>query len=111
MKSNIEMVGDIAVVHLNGRLDAAVSRDLKDEITALLKQHDHGLILDMQAVDFIDSSGLGLLVSVLKNSSEFGCELGLCGLSPQAQSLFELTRMTRIFTIYTDQSAAVAGMS
>jgi anti-sigma B factor antagonist len=102
--------GTVVIAKLSGRLDAAVTRDVRDRLIGMAGQSEKGIVLDMQQVDFIDSSGLGLLVSLVKATAEIDRALGLCSLTPQAQSLFELTRMSKIFPIYTDGDAASAAM-
>ncbi len=111
MKISTDKNGSIDVVKLSGRLDAIVSRDLKSDLVNTVVGSETGIVLDMSGVDFIDSSGLGLLVSRVKQAGQNKKDISLCGLSPQAQLLFELTRMSRIFPIYSDADAAVQAMS
>jgi anti-sigma B factor antagonist len=61
-------------------------------------------------VDFIDSSGLGAIVSALKTIGRNG-DLVLCGIKETVMSLFRLTRMDRVFRIFTDQGEATAALS
>jgi anti-sigma B factor antagonist len=74
----------------------------------LFEEGKHNLVVDLQAVRFVDSSGLGALVSGFKNASSRNGNLKLAGLQLQVKSMFELTRLHRVFEIYTDSGEALA---
>ena len=95
------------VVSLTGRLDAMFVQDGRQQIMLIADQPGKAMIIDMSGVDFIDSSGLGFVVSVFKHVRQKNAELVLVGLTPQARSLFELTRMNQILTILPDEQAAL----
>lgn len=82
------------------RLDAHNSSELKDYLHGLLNDGETTLILDLSAVRFIDSSGLGALLSGYKNANLRNCSFILIGLQSRVQSMFELTRLHRVFEIY-----------
>jgi len=89
------------------RLDAHNSGDLK---TAMLKYFEDGnrnILIDLKDVRFIDSSGLGALVSGFKNAISHQGSLKLASLQPQVKSMFELTRLHRVFEIFTSMNEAV----
>lgn len=67
------------------------------------------VVLDMSRIDFMDSSGLGALIAVLKRMSPDG-KFELAGLTAPVQRVFDLTRMDRVFKIYKTLDAAVAGL-
>ncbi|PLX75856.1 MAG: anti-anti-sigma factor [Desulfuromonas sp.] len=89
------------------RLDAHNSGDLKTQMLKLFEQGKNNLVVDMQAVRFVDSSGLGALVSGFKNASSRNGSLKLTGLQLQVKSMFELTRLHRVFEIYNDAEEAL----
>ena len=66
-----------------------------------------GMTLTISKVDFIDSSGLGMLVSLFKLMNGKG-DMALCSLNPGIMNMFTLTRMDRIFRIYPDKNSALA---
>ena len=74
----------------------------------LFEEGKHNLVVDLQAVRFVDSSGLGALVSGFKNASSRNGNLKLAGLQLQVKSMFELTRLHRVFEIYTDSAEALS---
>jgi anti-sigma B factor antagonist len=82
------------------RLDAHNATDLKTELLALFDQGKKVILVDLQDVRFIDSSGLGALVSGFKNAITHQGSLKLASLQPQVKSMFELTRLHRVFDIY-----------
>lgn len=88
------------------RLDAHNSEELKTEMNRLFAAGSKELIVDLKDVRFIDSSGLGVLVSGFKNASTRQGSLKLSGLQTQVRSMFELTRLHRVFDIFqtTDEA-------
>ena len=82
------------------RLDANNSEELKVELHHLFEKGIKDLIIDLKEVHFIDSSGLGVLVSGYKNASIKHGSLKLSNLQSQVKSLFELTRLHRVFDIF-----------
>jgi anti-sigma B factor antagonist len=82
------------------RLDAHNAGDLKAELLALFEQGKKNILIDLQDVRFIDSSGLGALVSGFKNAITNQGSLKLASLQTQVKSMFELTRLHRVFDIY-----------
>jgi len=82
------------------RLDAHNANDLKAELLALFDQGKRNILIDLKDVRFIDSSGLGALVSGFKNAITNQGTLKLASLQPQVKSMFELTRLHRVFDIY-----------
>jgi len=89
------------------RLDANNSGDLKEYLKRLLETEAKALIIDLSMVNFIDSSGLGALLSGYKNANLHQGSLVLHGLQPRVQSMFELTRLQRVFDIYPNQQQAL----
>ncbi|AJF06936.1 STAS domain-containing protein [Geoalkalibacter subterraneus] len=90
------------------RLDAHNSGELKNQMLSLFEEGKNHIVIDLQDVRFIDSSGLGALVSGFKNASARNGNLKLCGLQPQVKSMFELTRLHRVFEIFSGVDEALA---
>lgn len=104
----IEDKGVAVVLAVNEeRLDAHNSSDLKAQMLKLFEEGKNSLVVDLQAVRFVDSSGLGALVSGFKNASSRNGSLKLTGLQLQVKSMFELTRLHRVFEIYNDADEAL----
>jgi anti-sigma B factor antagonist len=102
MQLNIVEQGEIVKIEVQEeRMDAHNSSDLKEQMLQLFDEGKCNLIIDLTAVRFVDSSGLGALVSGFKNASARDGNLKLCCLQPQVRSMFELTRLHRVFEIFT----------
>lgn len=89
------------------RLDAHNAQELKEFIQRVFDEGGNRLVIDLAEVRFVDSSGLGALVSGFKNAVSRQGELRLCSLQPQVASMFELTRLHRVFEIAPTVSDAV----
>lgn len=90
------------------RLDALNSGELRDRILGLLEAGGQRLVVDLSGVSFIDSSGLGALLSGYKNANLRSGSFILAGLQPRVQSMFELTRLHRVFDIFPTVEDALA---
>lgn len=100
----------VVIIVQEARLDAHNSPELK---TVILQQFDaekKNLIIDLNEVRFIDSSGLGVLVSGFKNASARNGLLLLCSMQAQVKSMFELTRLHRVFDIYETNEDALRSL-
>jgi len=107
MQLNITEQGNLVRINIEEeRMDAHNSGELKEQMLQLFDEGKCNLIIDLGAVRFIDSSGLGALVSGFKNASAREGSLKLCSLQPQVRSMFELTRLHRVFEIYTTAEEA-----
>jgi anti-sigma B factor antagonist len=95
---------------LSKRLDAAAAPDLKTKIGERITGGEHKIVIDLGAVDFVDSTGLGAALSLLKRLPPTGT-LGLCGVRPPVKDLLRLTRLDRVFQVWPDQAAATAALA
>ena len=87
------------------QLDAQGGYDLKQQVSALVAEQYPLWIVDLAEVDFIDSSGLGALVSTLKLARRQGCRLVLCHPSATVRLIFEITQLDRVFEIFDELEA------
>ncbi len=98
----------IAVLSVEGRLNAVTAGELKDKLKRLVSESVYHIVLELAGVTFIDSSGLSAIVSGLKSVREHAGSLKLVGLSPTTKRVFELTRLDRILEFYQDVEEAIA---
>ncbi len=98
---------DLVVKVLSPRIDAASAIQFKDRMREIGGEGGGRLILDMGAVDFIDSSGLGAIVSVMKMRAD-GAPLELAALTEKVVKVFRLTRMDSMFTVHDTVPDALA---
>jgi anti-sigma B factor antagonist len=95
---------------LDKRMDARSAPEFKEKVGALIKAGNRWIALDLSEVDFIDSSGLGALVSILKQLGGQG-EITIGGVRETVASLFKLTRLDKVFQMYADPRMAVNAVS
>ncbi len=108
MNLKIEKKNEVVIIYVKEeRLDAHNSGDLKAEMQRLFEEGSKNILVDLHDVRFIDSSGLGALVSGFKNAISHHGNLKLSTLQSQVKSMFELTRLHRVFEIYTSTSEAL----
>ena len=102
MQAETQRHGTALVVRIDEpRIDAAGAIAFKEAMRKATEGAQSRVILDLSRVEFIDSSGLGAVVSVMKQLGE-GCRLELAGLAPAVEKVFRLTRMDQIFTIHPE---------
>lgn len=108
MEIAVDKVGDVSVAAIPvDELDASNAGEFKRDIAPVL-QTNTKLVLDLSRLSFVDSSGLGAMLSCLRQLTARSGDLKLCGLSKQVRALFELVRMHRIFDIYGTREEAVS---
>jgi anti-sigma B factor antagonist len=96
------------VVTVNeSRIDAAVALAFKDQMRAQTEGGPASVVLDLQNVEFVDSSGLGAIVASMKAMGA-GRRLALAGLNPTVDKVFRLTRMDSVFKLYPTLDDALA---
>ena len=101
-------VEGIDIVALSGRLVMADVPEVRRRLLQIVEQGSGKLVLNLEGVGFMDSSGLSVLVSTLKSARIKNGEVVLLGLTPTVRSLIELTRLQQIFEIFEDETAALA---
>ena len=107
MEISCEQIGSALVARVGeDRVDAAVAIRFKERMREVLQNAPDRVVLDLSRVDFLDSSGLGAVVAVMKLAGS-GRKFELAGLTPTVQKVFRLTRMDQVFTIHPQ--APVAG--
>ena len=108
MDINITEKGKVSVLDLNGKLDLPNAARLKDQVKTLLDDQKNQIHLDMEKVDFINSSGLGALVSLMKEIRVHKGRLTLSNLAPYVNEIFEITQLSHVFEIFQNVDDAVA---
>ena len=106
MELTVDRIDSVTVIQLPvENLDTSNTKEFKRQITPLLEAEGK-LVFDMAKVKFIDSSGLGALLSCLRQVNAEGGDLKICGLTKQVRVIFELVRMHRIFEIFNTREEA-----
>ena len=111
MQMEHSIIGDVLVLTiLEDRIEAASSAGFKGRVLDWINQGYNKIVLDLQNVNFIDSSGLGALISSLKSLDDDG-DLALCNIAKSVMNLFLLTRMDSVFNIFDSRQTAVSNLS
>lgn len=108
MNLNLEKINEFCVLTIQDeRIDAHNSAELKEYILKLIEDGESHIIIQLEHVRFIDSSGLGALLFGHKHMVAKSGQFALVNIQQQVLSMFELTRLTRVFEIYTDISEVI----
>ena len=91
------------------KIDASVAVEFRKKMLELVEKGENRLVLNLEEVEFIDSSGLGALVSVLKKAGPDGM-IKLFAVKDAVRSIFELTRLDRVFAIHISEEGAVESL-
>lgn len=101
MNINTKKIGDFKVLEIQDeRIDAHNSAELKAYILEMIDRGETHIIVQLERVRFIDSSGLGALLSGHKNTETKSGRFALTNIQHQVLSMFEITRLNRVFEIY-----------
>ncbi len=104
-------VGGATVVEVTGELDVANATDLAEHLNGLFKKFPRKVILDLDGVGYMASSGLAMLVSALRKSREMRVDFGVCGLSPIVRKSVEVTALNEVLPIFLDLNDALKKMN
>ena len=110
MISTESLSGMIKVMPMQGRIDAATVNKNKEQMIENFIDHNGPIVLNLQDVSFVDSTGLGMLVTLHKMQVELGQPMVLCEMADQVRLLLELTRLNLVFDIYDNQSSALESL-
>ena len=101
--------GGVTVVKVDGQLIVGNRQELKALVQEGLDRGERKFLIDCTNTGYIDSSGLGALVTLSKKVRELGGELRIAGLNEDLRSLFELTKLDTLFNIAPTAEEALAG--
>jgi len=99
----------VTVVAPTGRLDVAGAPALKDAISEALKNGPPRVVLDMEGISFVDSTGLGSVIAALKQIRSSQGDLRLAAPNQQVRVVLELTTLDRVFPYYSTVEEALTG--
>ncbi|MCD4750879.1 MAG: STAS domain-containing protein [Thermoanaerobaculales bacterium] len=102
-----ETVDNVLIAIPPRELTASSSENAKASLLGLIDAANKEIVVDLSELVFIDSSGLGTLIAAKKTANEHGGDVRLCGLSPQVWTIFELTRLDKVFKIFSNRDEAV----
>jgi anti-sigma B factor antagonist len=100
--------GDITLLDVEGQLIVGNRQELKQKVLEELENGERKFLIDFERTGYIDSSGLGVLVSLSKKIREQGGELRLANLNEDLRTLFELTKLDTLFQISSSRDEALS---
>lgn len=110
LKLTSRIIGDVGVVYGHGRVVAGTeAAQLKEQVKSMLTQCVD-VILNFSDIDYIDSSGLGVLVTLCTRASAPNGQVVLCNLPEKVQELLTITKLTKVFEIYKTEAEAIYGL-
>lgn len=99
------MDSDFKVIEPTGILDSTQAEGFRQTVDDALSEGCRTILIDLKNITFIDSSGLGSLVMVLKKVRAADCKMYICSINDQVRMLFDLTGMDRVFDLVADRAA------
>lgn len=109
MSLQVTTQGDVVIIAVDGQLIVGNRQELKQQVLDRVEAGARKVVVDFAGAGYIDSSGLGVLVSLAKRLRELGGDLRLANLNEDLLTLFELTKLDSLFRIATSRDQAVEG--
>ena len=107
VRINAKEFGEVCLLEIDGEVDAEHAPQLKRAIAKAREDFARHFILDMSGVTFIDSTGLGVLISLMRHLNENSGKLKLAGLQDEVRSIFEITRLYKVFELCPNAEEAL----
>lgn len=107
MSFQVSSDGDVTIVQVEGQLIVGNRQELKQKVLDEVERGSRKILIDFASAGYIDSSGLGVLVSLAKRLRELGGDLRLANLNDDLQTLFELTKLDSLFQIADTRERAL----
>ena len=107
MAVRIDPKQGLTVCHIDGEIDINSSPMIKKSFDRLISQKTPKIVINLSKVTYVDSSGLATLVELLKNMRSYNGRMRLACMSPKIKSLFEITKLEKLFEILADEETAI----
>ena len=98
----------LGILALEGDIDLYQTPVVKEKLDGLIDRQLERILVDMNRVNYIDSSGLALFIECLQRIGAYHGKLGLFGLQPTVSHIFEIARLDQVLHIYPDETTARA---
>ncbi|HPS57436.1 MAG TPA: STAS domain-containing protein [Spirochaetota bacterium] len=99
--------GEVVILDISGEIDLYNAPEIKDIVNKLIEQKKYNVIINLKEVTYIDSSGIGALISSLSNLKKYQGGLKIINVFASVKKVFELTKLTSFFEIYDLEDEAV----
>ncbi len=111
MEINRRESGEVVIFDINGEIDLYNAPEIKDKIKDEMNNGKVNIVINLDKVSYIDSSGIGVLISSLSNLKKVGGALKLINVYASVRKVFELTKLTSFFDIYDSEVDAMAAFN
>ena len=111
LQIEIRRNGEYAILDLVGEVDAYTAGRFREIMLSVIEEGHKDVIVSMQKVEYIDSSGLGALVGGLKRVSEKNGKIVIVCDNQQVKKVFEITGLEKVFQIFAEEHEAIAAVS
>lgn len=111
LQSAFDVKGDVLIVRLSGELDHHEAEILRDRWKEMLYSNPvKHILLNLEAVTFMDSSGLGVVLGRYKEAKQLGGEMVVCSISPIVKRIFEMSGLFKIIRLEENEAYALAAL-
>jgi stage II sporulation protein AA (anti-sigma F factor antagonist) len=108
LRINMEVKDNVLCIRLEGELDHHTAEILRNNVQTTLEKKDiKHIVLNLEALSFMDSSGLGVILGRYKHIKSLGGEMIVCAISPEVKRLFEMSGLFKIIRLEEDESKAL----
>lgn len=105
-----ELPNGVHLAEVQGEIDVYTSPKVKESVSELIEKGHYNLVISLEGVRYIDSTGLGVLIGALKKVREHNGSIGLICTNPQIKKIFNITGLVKIFGIYKSEEEAVKSL-
>ena len=104
-----ETIDDIIVVRFNNvnRFNALIAEPVKEQLKNYFKKPKTKLVLNLENINFIDSTGFGVFLSIMKTANNNYGFFKICNINPEVMELFKLLQLHNVFEIYNTQDDCI----
>jgi len=108
MEINRREKDKVVILDINGEIDLYNAPEIKDVIAKLIEEQKYCIVINLEKVSYIDSSGIGALISSLSNLKKYQGGLKIINVAGSVRKVFELTKLTSFFEIFDGEDEATA---
>jgi anti-sigma B factor antagonist len=105
----VEKVNNVTVVKFNNvdRFNALVTEPVKEQLKSLFSKPDTKLALNLEGIKFVDSSGFGVFLSVMKTAANNHGQFKICNIGTEVMELFKLLQLHNVFELFDNQDSCI----
>jgi anti-sigma B factor antagonist len=111
MEINKRQSNDVIILDIAGEIDLYNAPEIKDMINQLIEDQKYNVIINLEKVSYIDSSGIGALISSLSSLKKYQGGLKIINVYASVRKVFELTKLTSFFEIFDSEAEALSSFA